>query len=126
LSSSYDRAKHIVEVDERILAVFIIGPSENISDLFIAHNANIENSFVETVRNSLNIKFEGTRQQTHEPLGTHLWDVLEYDKIRVIKIYEPDRLIVVLAKSHTSPGDIAETVLGYLYESEEEHPKSLF
>jgi hypothetical protein len=125
LSSSYDRAKHIVEVDERILAVFIVGPSENISDLFIAHNANIENSFVETVRNSLNIKFEGT-QQDHGPLGTHLWDVLEYDKIRVIKIYEPDRLIVVLAKSHTSPGDIAETVLGYLYESEEEHPRSLF
>jgi hypothetical protein len=36
--------------------------------------------------------------------------------IRIIKIYEPDRLIVVLAKSHTSPGDIAETVLGYLYD----------
>jgi hypothetical protein len=46
--------------------------------------------------------------------------------IRIIKIYEPDRLIVVLAKSHTSPGDIAETVLGYLYESEEQQPKSLF
>ena len=126
MSSSYDRAKHIVEVDKRILAVFIVGPSGDMSDLFIANDANIEKSFVETVRKILDIKFEETRQQTHEPLGTHLWDVLEYDKIRVIKIYEPDRLIVVLAKSHTSPGDIAETVLGYLYESEEEHPRSLF
>jgi hypothetical protein len=32
---------------------------------------------------------------------------------------------VVLAKNHTGPGDIAETVLGYLYESEEQ-PTSLF
>lgn len=126
MSSSYDRAKHIVEVDDRILAVFIVGPSGIISDLFIAHNANIEKSFVETVRNTLDIKFEGTQQQDHGPLGIVLWDVLEYDMIRVIKIYESDRLIVVLAKSHTLPGDVVETVLGYLYESEEEYPKSLF
>jgi serine-type D-Ala-D-Ala carboxypeptidase/endopeptidase len=33
---------------------------------------------------------------------------------------------VVLAKSHLSAGDTAETVLGYLYESEDEQPKSLF
>jgi hypothetical protein len=46
--------------------------------------------------------------------------------VRVIKIYELERLIVVLAKSHSSPGDIAETVLGYLYESEDEQPRSLF
>ena len=75
---------------------------------------------------SLDIRFEGRQQQASQPLGAHLWDVLEYDMIRVIKIYEPDRLIVVLAKSHTSPGDTAETVLGYLYESEEQEPKSLF
>jgi hypothetical protein len=31
----------------------------------------------------------------------------------------------MLAKSHSSPGDIAETVLSYLYESEDELPKSL-
>ena len=130
MPSSYDKAKHIVEVDDRILAVFIVDPAGSISDLFIAHNANIERSFVEKVRDSLDIRFEGGRQQrqqqTPQLLGAHLWDVLEYDMIRVIKIYEPDRLIVVLAKSHTSPGDVAETVLGYLYESEEQQPKSLF
>ncbi|HZA70601.1 MAG TPA: hypothetical protein VE548_12965 [Nitrososphaeraceae archaeon] len=38
MSSSYDRAKHIVEVDDRILAVFIVGQSGNILDLFIANN----------------------------------------------------------------------------------------
>ena len=126
MPSSYDKAKHIVEVDDRILAVFLVDPARSISDLFIAHNANIEKSFVEKVRDSLDIRFEGRQQQAPQPLGVHLWDVLEYDMIRIIKIYEPDRLIVVLAKSHTSPGDIAETVLGYLYESEEQQPKSLF
>jgi hypothetical protein len=127
MSTSYDRAKHIVEVDERILAVFIVDPNASISDLFIAEDANINRSFIDTIRTTLNIKFEGKKENTKDqPLGQHLWDILEYDKVRIIKIYESARLIVVLAKSHSSPGDIAETVLGYLYESEDEQPKSLF
>jgi hypothetical protein len=126
--SSYDKAKHIVEVDHRILAVFIVGSAGKISDLFLAQDANIDNFFIETIRSTLNIRFEEQQRRVDEEyrLGEHLWDILEYDKIRIIKIYELDRLIVVLAKSHTSPGDIAETILGYLYESEEEQPKSLF
>jgi hypothetical protein len=59
-------------------------------------------------------------------LGKHLWNILEYDRVRIIEIYESTRLIIVLAKSHLSPGDIADTVLGYLYESEEDQPRSLF
>jgi hypothetical protein len=124
MPTSYDRAKHVVEVDERILAVFIVDSTGNISDLFVAADANINHSFIETIRTILNIRFEGKNED--QPLGQHLWDILEYDKVRIIKIYESERLIVVLAKSHSSPGDIAETVLGYLYESEDEQPKSLF
>jgi hypothetical protein len=125
--SSYDRAKHIVEVDERILAVFIVDSTGKISDLFIAEDANIDRSFIETIRTVLNIKFEGKNDSTKDqPLGQHLWDILEYDEVRIIKIYESERLIVVLAKSHLSAGDIAETVIGYLYETEDEQPKSLF
>jgi hypothetical protein len=124
---SYDRAKHVVEVDERILAVFIVDSSGKISDLFIAEDANINHSFIETGRTTLNIRFEGKNESTrNQSLGQHLWDIAEYDKLRIIKIHESERLIVVLAKSHLSPGDIAETVLGYLYESEDEQPKSLF
>ena len=127
MSSSYDKAKHIVEVDEKILAVFIVDSAGKISDLFVAEDANIEYSFIETIRSTLNIRFEGQPERTKElPLGRHLWDILEYDNVRIIKIYESARLIVVLAKSHSSPGDVAETVLGYLYESEDEQPKSLF
>ncbi len=129
-SSSYDKAKHIVEVDEKILAVFVVNPDRNISDLFIAEDAKIDKSMVESVRSALNLKFENNQEQRTSQsliLGEHLWDVLEYDKIRVIKIYELNRLLVVLAQSHTSPGEVAETVLGYLHESDEDvQPKSLF
>ena len=129
-SSSYDKAKHIVEVDEKILAVFVVNPDGNISDLFIAEDAKIDRSMVESVRSDLNLKFENNQEQRTSQsliLGEHLWDILEYDKIRVIKIYELNRLLVVLAQSHTSPGEVAETVLGYLHESDEaEQPKSLF
>jgi hypothetical protein len=129
-SSSYDKAKHIVEVDKNIVAVFIVNPEGNISDLFIAEDAKMDSSMVESIRSALNLKFEKNKQEQRRtnasPLGEHLWDISEYDKIRVIKIYESNRLIVVLAQSHTSPGEVAETVLGYLYESDEEQPKSLF
>ena len=126
MSISYDRAKHVVEVDERILAVFIVNSTGKISDLFVAEDANINQSFIETIRTTLDIRFEEKESLKDQSLGQHLWDILEYDKVRVIKIYELERLIVVLAKSHSSPGDIAETVLGYLYESEDEPPRSLF
>ena len=127
MSTSYDRAKHVVEVDERILAVFIVDSVGKISDLFVAEDANINRSFIESIRTTLNIRFEGKKESTKDqPLGQHLWDILEYEKVRIIKIHESERMIVVLAKSKSSPGDIAEKVLGYLYESEDEPPKSLF
>ena len=127
-SSSYDKAKYIVEVHEKILAVFIVDFRGNMSDLFIAHDANIDQSVIGSVRSYLNLRFETNEEQqkANQLLGKYLWAIYEYNKIRVIKISEPNRLIVVLAKSHTSPGDVAETVLGYLYESNQEPPKSLF
>jgi alkyl hydroperoxide reductase subunit AhpC len=68
--TSYDRAKHIVEVDERILAVFIVDSTGKISDLFIAEDANIDRSFIETIRTALNIRFESKNGSTKDqPLG---------------------------------------------------------
>ena len=117
-----------MEVDEKILAVFIIDSNGKMSDLFIAPDAKIDRSFIDTIKSRLNIKMEIVEEIAEEEevqpsinlLGRHLWDISEYDKMRVIKIYESNRMIVVLAKSHTSPGDVAETVLGYIYESDEE------
>jgi hypothetical protein len=61
-------------------------------------------------------------------LGKHIWDISEYDKIRIIKIYESNRLVVVLSKSHIDPGDVSDSVLGYLHESDDDanQPPSLF
>ena len=66
MPSSYDKAKHIVEVDERILAVFIVDSAGKISDLFIAEDANIDHSFIETVQSSLNVRFEREQGSTHK------------------------------------------------------------
>jgi hypothetical protein len=127
---TYEKIKHIVEVDEKILAVFIIDSNGKMSDLFIAPDARIDRSFIETVKSKLNLKMEIVEETAEDELqpsinllGRHLWDISEYDNLRVIRIYESNRFIVVLAKSHTSPGDVAETVLGYLYESDEEEEK---
>jgi hypothetical protein len=134
---TYEKIKHIVEVDEKILAVFIIDSNRRMSDLFIAPDARIDRSFIEAIKTKLNLKIE-TIQETAEVeeeiqpstklLGRHLWDISEYDNVRLIRICESNRLIVVLAKSHTSPGDVAETVLGYLEddEQEQEPPPCLF
>ena len=127
---SYDKVKHIVEVDENILAVFIVDSAGKISDLFIAGDAEIDNSFVQAIQSNLKLRFmkeeEEEGQQTNL-LGRHIWDISEYDKIRVIRIYESNRLIVVLAKSHIDPGDVSQTVLDYLYESDDDRqPPSLF
>ena len=124
------------------IAVFTIDSKEKISDIFIAPDAKIDKSFIEIVTSNLNLKFkkidkgassaEEDKSRT-QIIGKHLWDISEYDKIRVIKVYEANRLIVVLAKSHTLPGDTADTVLGYLYEcnddeqeQQEESPPCLF
>jgi hypothetical protein len=130
-SSSYDKVKHIVEIDENILAVFIVDSAGKISDLFIADDANIDNSYVQSIQSNLKLRFvkEEEIEENTDSLGKHIWDIAEYEKIRVIKIYESNRLIVVLAKSHMDPGDVSESVLGYLHESDDDNssqPPSLF
>ena len=129
--SSYDKVKHIVEVDENILAVFIVDSAGNMSDLFIAGDAQINNSYVQDIQLNLKLRFMKDTEEKEEGqtnlLGKHIWDISEYDKIRIIKIYESNRLIVVLAKSHIDPGDVSQTVLDYLYESDDDRqPPSLF
>ncbi len=129
--SSYDKVKHIVEVDENILAVFIVDSAGKISDLFIADDANIDNSYVQAIQSNLKLRFvkEEEIEENTDLLGKHIWDISEYDKIRVIKIYESNRLIVVLTKSHMDPGDVSESVLGYLHELDDDdssQPPSLF
>ena len=140
---SYERIKRIVEVDKKILAVFTMTSDGKTSDIFIDPDAKIDKSFIEIVSSNVDFKFEAIgenasaaeeeEKSTRRMIGKHLWDISEYDNIRVITIYEANRLIVVLAKSHARPGDTTDTVLGYFYESnedeqdhEEESPPCLF
>ena len=52
---SYDKAKHLVELDEKILAVFIVDSTEKIQELFIAKDADIDRSIVESVKSILDL-----------------------------------------------------------------------
>jgi hypothetical protein len=52
---SYDKAKHIVEVDEKILAVFIVDSIEKIQELFIAKDSDVNRSIVESVKSILDL-----------------------------------------------------------------------
>ena len=67
------------------------------------------------------------RKKTIESLiGHHKWDVLEYEKFKFIKLYPSDNLdhkmIVVIAACTKDPGDVADSVIGYMNEDEEDHP----
>jgi hypothetical protein len=59
-----------------------------------------------------------------------LWEVTEYNKLRVLKIYEKEKIVVVLVKSNTKLEHTIDKVLGYYFESDDdddsEIPKSLF
>ncbi|MDQ4056103.1 MAG: hypothetical protein M3156_01650 [Thermoproteota archaeon] len=69
---------------------------------------------VESVKSTLDL----IGNQDTDLLGNHIWDISEYDNIKIIRIYEAKQIIVMLAKIHTAVGDIVETVLGYFYESD--------
>jgi hypothetical protein len=124
MPTSYERVKHLAEVHENILAVFILDSNGNIPKFFVAKDAkNINYSIVETIRDSLNLKFENDKSNI---LGKHIWDISQYDNIRLFRIYELDYLIIIVTVSSAKLGHMAETILGYLYDSEEDTPKSLF
>jgi hypothetical protein len=50
---------------------------------------------------------------------------MEYDKIRILKIFEEDKTIFVLINSNTQLEHTVDNILGYYYDLDET-PKSLF
>jgi hypothetical protein len=134
-SSSYNKVKHLVEVDDHIYAVFIVQSSQ-IRDLFIAKNSNINNSQIHSIFNKLNIfinkkekKLKATSKDDKDDdglLGNLLWDISEYDNIRILKIYENDKIVIVLIKSNIQLHKSVDNILAYYFEMDDEIPKSLF
>jgi hypothetical protein len=134
ISMSYNRVQHLVDVDESIFAAFAIDPTGNISELFVAPDSDLNKTKIEEIRSVLDIKSAtmSERVAAERLIGHHKWDVLEYDKFKFIKLYpsgNPDhKMIVVIAACTKDPGDVVDSVIGYMNESEDEEqaPPNLF
>lgn len=127
--NNYDKIKHLVEVDDDILAVFIIVSSQ-IEELHVAKNVKIDIDYIRTILDELrslmgdsnglkaNLDYENK-------LGKLRWLVIEYHKIRILKIYENNRTIFVLISSHTHLEHTVDNILGYYFDLDE-IPRNLF
>lgn len=137
--NKYDKIRHLVEVDDDILAVFSINSaanSPNMKELYIAKNANLGKNYIDSLVRILGLnhvvdvekpQVSGIKQEKEDynVLGKLKWIVIEYDKIRILKIFEADKTIFVLVNSNTQLEHTVDNILGYYYDMDE-IPKSLF
>jgi hypothetical protein len=133
--TSYDKIKHLVEIEDDIFAVFTINSRGDVNGLTVAKNIDFENSLVENIYNNFNkiIKQDDklrdilTNSSSSDILGRLKWKVTEFEKIRILQIADKNKIVVVLIKSNTTLDETVDNILGYYYEEEEDDmPKSLF
>lgn len=123
---NYDKIKHLVEVEEDIIAVFTIDFSWKIDNVTIANDEmNIDINFINKISDILKNNFNNQKNIDDDSIGHLKWKIIEFSEIRIMIIYEQDRLIIVLIKKDTNLGKTADTIIGYYYDGEEV-PKSLF
>jgi hypothetical protein len=134
--TSYDKIKHLVEIEDDIFAVFTINSTGEAYGLTVAKNIDFENSLVENIYTNFNMILNqddkitdifGNSNSSSDILGRLKWKVTEYEKIRILQIADKNKIVVVLIKSNTTLDETVDNILGYYYEEEEEDiPKSLF
>lgn len=128
--ASYDKIKHLVEIEDDIFAVFTINSKGEVTDLNVAKNIDIEKRLVENISTNFKdiLKEENEKIiiNSSEILGKLKWKIFEYEKIRLLCISEINKTVVVLIKSNTSLDETVDNILGYYYEEEDDIPKSLF
>ena len=132
--TSYDKIKHLVEIEDDIFAVFTINSTGEAYSLTVAKNINFENSLIENIYTNFNNILKQDDKITDiftnsssDILGRLKWKVTEYEKIRILQIADENKIVVVLIKSNTTLDETVDNILGYYYEEEEEDiPKSLF
>jgi len=128
--TSYDKIKHLVEIEDDIFAVFTINSKGEVNDLNIAKNIDIEKRLIENISTNFKdiLKEENEKSITNsnDILGKLKWKILEYEKIRLLYISEINKTVVVLIKSNTTLDETVDNILGYYYEEEDDTPKSLF
>ena len=117
--ANYNKIKHLVEVDDDILAVFTAnsGSQKQMENLSIANNADITKEFVDFVFARLQANLRTAKEDIDNRVGKLKWTINEYEKIRTLMIYEKDRLVIVLIKSNKSLSETVDNILGYYYES---------
>ena len=129
--ASYDKIKHLVEVEDDIFAVFTINLKAEVIDLNIAKNIdNEKRRFIENITTNFKDILKEEKEKiiinNSEILGKLKWKVFEYEKIRLLYISEINKTVVVLIKSNTSLDETVDNILGYYYEEDDDIPKSLF
>jgi len=132
--TSYDKIKHLVEIDDDIFAVFTIDSRGDAYGLTVAKNIGFDNSLIENIfTNFNNILKQDDKlidiltNSSIDIVGKLKWKVTEYEKIRILQIVDKNKIVVVLIKSSTTLDETVDNILGYYYEEEEEDmPKSLF
>ena len=138
-NKNYDKIRHLVEVDDDILAVFIVVSSQ-MKELYVAKNSNIDKNYIDSIivpALGLNMNHirDDKKYQTEKILHTAIvnnstlgrlkWVVLEYENFRILKIYEFEKTVFVLINSNTQLEHTVDNILGYYYELDDV-PKSLF
>ena len=133
INTSYDKIKHLVEIEDDIFAVFTINSRGDVNGLTVAKNIDFENSLVENIYNNFNKvlkqddKLDIQINNSSDILGRLKWKVTEYEKIRILQIADKNKIVVVLIKSSTTLDETVDNILGYYYEEDEDDiPKSLF
>ena len=132
--TSYDKIKHLVEIEDNIFAVFTINSTGEAYGLTVAKNIDFKNSLIENIYTNFNNILKQDDKITDilinsssDILGRLKWKVTEYEKIRILQIADENKIVVVLIKSNTTLDETVDNILGYYYEEEEEDiPKSLF
>ena len=138
-NKNYDKIRHLVEVDDDILAVFIVVSSQ-MKELYVAKNSNIDKNYVDSIivpALGLNMNHirDDKKYQTEKILHTAIvnnstlgrlkWVVLEYENLRILKIHELEKTIFVLINSNTQLEHTVDNILGYYYDLDD-IPRNLF
>jgi hypothetical protein len=133
--TSYDKIKHLVEIEDNIFAVFTINSSGDTYDLTIAKKIDLDKSIIQNIFSNFNNmlkqnndkKIDIITNSNSDVVGNLKWKVIEYEKIRILQIIDNDKIVIVLIKSNTTLDETVDNILGYYYEEEnDDTPKSLF
>ena len=91
--TSYDKIKHLVEIEDDIFAVFTINSRGEAYDLTVAKKLDFEKSVIENLFTNFNVIIKQDNDKILEILsdsnsdivGKLKWKVTEYEKIRILQ-----------------------------------------